>query len=288
MLNPDELRALRRLSLQAGRKVDTLLGGRYRSAFKGQGLVFEEVRTYQRGDDVRHIDWKVTARAQKPHIKRFREERQQTLVLAVDVSGSMFTGSGGVDGSTDKALQLARLAGGLAYAATDSGDQVGLLRFSEQPLDYLPPRASRAHAWAIIRSLFDAEAPRDRGTDLSAAIQALTRRLKRRSLVVLVSDFLDPGPWQPALTALAGRHGVHALLLHDPVEVLPPALGLVELQDAETGATQLVDLSKLRARRTVEARLSELRRCGVRAAAISTDQDPFQALRRHFESRGQR
>lgn len=287
MLNPDELRQLRRLSLQAGRHVDSLMGGRYRSAFKGQGLVFEEVRPYTRGDDVRHIDWKVTARAQAPHIKRFREERQQTLLLAVDVSGSMATGSGGLDGRTDKALQMARLAGGLAYAATQSGDRVGLLRFSDQEEGFLPPRAAKAHAWAVIRALF-VQQPAHRGTDLTAAIEGLARRLKRRTLVVLVSDFMDPGPWHKPLGALAARHGVHALVIHDPIEDTPPSLGLVELQDAETGARRLVDLSKLRGQQDPEERVRRLAKLGVRSAAISTNADPFSALVQHFARGGRR
>ncbi len=284
MLTPDELRQLRRLSLQAGRHVDSLMGGRYRSAFKGQGLVFEEVRPYTRGDDVRHIDWKVTARAQAPHIKRFREERQQTLLLAVDVSGSMDTGSGGQDGRTDKALQMARVAGGLAYAATQSGDRVGLLRFSDQEEGFLPPRAHKAHAWALIRSLFVSHSA-SQGTDLATAIEGLARRLKRRTLVVLVSDFMDPGPWQKPLGALASRHGVHALVIHDPIEASMPGLGLVELQDAETGARRLVDLSKLKAAHSPAERLKELAKLGVRGAAISTDEDPYAALLHHFSKR---
>ena len=284
MLNPDELRQLRRLSLQAGRQVDSLMGGRHRSAFKGQGLVFEEVRPYTRGDDVRHIDWKVTARAQAPHIKRFREERQQTLLLAVDVSGSMSTGSGGQDGGTDKALQMARVAGGLAYAATQSGDRVGLLRFSDQEESYLPPRANKAHAWGVIRALFEQDSA-SRGTDLATAIDGLARRLKRRTLLVLVSDFMDPGPWQKPLAVLASRHGVHAFLIHDPIETTMPGLGLVELQDAENGKRRLVDLSKFQSAHSPDQRLRVLAKLGVRGTAISTSEDPFSVLNQYFSKR---
>ncbi len=292
MLTPEELKQIRRISLQAGRRVDSLFAGGYRSAFKGQGMEFEEVRLYTPGDDVRHIDWNVTARARVPHIKEYREERELTILLAIDVSGSMGFGQ------PSKRLQMARVAGGLAYAAIRASDRVGLLAFSDHVEQYVPPRKSRGHAWRVIREAFEfagRETARPRGlrgffarparprTDVAAAADHLGKVLKRRSEVVLISDFLSPGDWTGPVRALAARHRVHALLLHDPLEEGGVVAGLAEVADAETGELRLIDLSTLGPRRRLAVRLDELRRAGCRATAISTDQDPFIVLRQHFE-----
>ena len=167
MLTPEELRQIRRLHVQLARRVDSPLAGEYRSAFRGQGMEFEEVRPYLPGDDVRHIDWNVTARANAPFIKEFREERELTLVLVLDVSGSMLFGGGGLDGRTDKRLQVARLAGALAFAAIRNRDRVGLLSFSDGVERYLPPRKSRGHAWAVIQAAFEEVGGKQTGLTLS-------------------------------------------------------------------------------------------------------------------------
>ncbi len=292
MLTAEELKQIQRISLQAGRRVDSLFAGGYRSAFKGRGMEFEEVRLYSPGDDVRHIDWNVTARARVPHVKEFREERELTIVLAIDVSGSMGFGR------PSKRLQMARVAGGLAYAAIRANDRVGMLAFSDHVEHYVPPRKSRGHAWRVIRETFEfagREAQRPGGlrglfarperphTDLAVAGEHLGKVLKRRSEVVLISDFMAPGEWVPPVRALAARHRVHALLLHDPLEGGGQARGLVEVADAETGELRLVDLSTLAAKVPLKARLEQLRRAGCRATAISTAEDPFLVLRQHFE-----
>lgn len=281
MLTVDELRQIRRLQVQIGRRVDSLVAGEYRSAFKGSGMEFEEVRTYSPGDDVRRIDWNVTARSGEPFVKLFREERELTLLLVLDVSGSIHFGSGGRDGRTDKRLQLARAAGGLAYAAIRSNDKVGLLTFTHRPEHVVPPRKSRGHGWQVIRAAFEATAA-ERGTALGPALQYAAKLLKRRSVVVILSDFLTEDPYADALGALVARHRVHGLLVHDPREAALPKLGLVTLQDAETGRTRTVDAATLVARAPVEHRLAELRRHGVRASAIGTDDDAFLKLIQHF------
>jgi len=147
LLTSDDLLQIRRLQLQLDRKVDSPFAGEYRSAFRGRGMEFEEVRPYVPGDDVRHIDWNVTARTGSPFIKEFREERELTLMVVMDVSGSVRFGSGGRDGRTDKRLQIARLAGALAYAAVRNGDRVGLVAFSDRVEQFLPPRKTRGYAW---------------------------------------------------------------------------------------------------------------------------------------------
>lgn len=281
MLTAEELRQLRRLSLQAGRAVDSPFGGEYRSAFRGQGMEFEEVRPYVPGDDVRHLDWNVTARTGEPYIKQFREERELTLMLVVDLSGSVGFGSGGRDGRTDKRLQLARLAGGLAWAAVRAGDRVGMLAFSDRIEEFLPPRKSRGHAWSVIRSVFEHQSE-GRGTDLAGALHRVQLTVRRRAVVCVISDFLSAGPFDRPLAVLASRHRVNAFVVHDPLEATLPGVGLVELEDAETGQRRLVDSGKMQLVETVDARLKRLRRAGARATAVRTDEDPFHSLLVHF------
>lgn len=285
MFTPEELRQIRRVALQAGRRVDALFAGGYRSAFKGQGMEFEEVRPYVPGDDVRRIDWNVSARAQEPHIKLFREERELTLVLAIDVSGSMRFGSGGRDGRTDKRLQQARVAGALALAASRSNDRLGLLAFTEQVELYVPPRKSRGHTLRVVREVFE-QRPARAGTQVGVALERLRRVLRRRAVICVLSDFLGPPTWRDALTALCGRHRVHTLVLHDRLESTPPGVGLVRVVDAETGQPRLWDAGALQGAQPVASRLDSLRRCGAWASAISTDEDPFKALELHFRRVG--
>ena len=281
MLTPDELKQIRRLHLQLNRRVDSPFAGQYRSAFRGMGMEFEEVRPYVPGDDVRHIDWNVTARASAPFIKRFREERELTLVIVLDQSGSLRVGTGGRDGKTDKRLQQARLAGALAWAAIRNGDRVGMLSFTSEVEQYLPPRKSRGHAWAVLQAAY-APPPARRGTHLAAALERLGRSLRRRSVVCVLSDWIAP-PFDRALSALCQRHHVNAFLLHDALEAALPAVGLIELEDAETGARRLVDASAWAPKEPVAARLGRLRRAGAWATAVSTGDDPFHALVGHFQ-----
>lgn len=283
MLTSEELRQIRRLHVQAGRRVDSLLAGDYRSAFKGSGMEFEEVRQYVPGDDVRRIDWNVTARTGEAWIKEFREERELTLLVLLDVSGSVRFGSGGRDGRTDKRLQMARAAGGLAYAALRTGDRVGLLTFSDRIHHYLPPRRSRGHGWQVISAAFE-HVGDDHGTDIAGALAYATKVLKRRAVVAVLSDFQAARPFGPELGALVRRHRTHALLFHDPREQGLPNVGLVSLRDAETGALRVVDSAALRAARSVDTRLGELRRYGVRASGISTGEDAFVRLQQHFRN----
>lgn len=287
MLTPEELRELRKLHITAGRRVDSLFGGDYRSAVRGRGMEFEEVREYHPGDDVRHIDWNVTARTDRPHVKVFREERQVTVMLCVDVSGSTRVGTGGGDGRASRRLQMARVAGGLAYASIRNRDTVGLVTFSDRIETVVLPRRTRGHAWAVIQAVFAARAEGS-GTDIQAALAQVSRVQRRRAVLVVVSDFLDSKPWQRIMTALAARHTVHAVLVHDPLDGQLPDLGLIDVYDPETGRTRVVDARKVLAGPTVEERVSVLRRTGARTLALSTEDDPFLALHRHFQRQGGR
>lgn len=281
-LTAEELRELRRLHLVAGRKVDSLFAGDYRSAVRGQGMEFEEVREYSPGDDVRHIDWNVTARTGEPFVKVFREERQLTVLLAVDVSGSTRVGSGGRDGRTDRRLQIARVAGGLAYASIRNQDRIGLVTFSDRVEAFLTPRRSRGHAWAVIQKVFEGTGSH-RGTSLPEVFRFIRQVQRRRAVVILVSDFLDESDWDTLMGSLARRHKVHALLVNDPLDEGFRKLGLVEVVDAETGRRKVVDGRFTRPLQTVEERLKRLRRTGAGAVAISTQDDPFQVLHTYFQ-----
>ena len=283
MLTTEELRQIQRLSIQLNRRVDSPFAGEYRRAFRGQGMEFEEVRAYVPGDDIRHIDWNVTARSDQPFIKVFREERELTVMLVLDISGSMRVGSGGQDGRTDKRLQAARLAGALAYAAIRNQDRVGLATFTDRVEKLVPPRKARGHAWGVIREAFAGD-PRRRGTALGEVLEQVGRLLKRRAVVCVLSDFLGESDWRRPLAVLGRRHQVSAFLLHDPLEAALPGVRLVELEDAETGRRRLVDAVSLRARVPLEVRLRDLRRAGARARAVGTDEDPFRELLAHFRS----
>jgi len=282
VLTAEELRELRRLHVSAGKRVDSLFAGDYRSAVRGQGMEFEDIREYVPGDDVRHIDWNVTARTGQPFIKVYREERQVTVLLVVDVSGSTRLGSGGRDGRTDRRLQIARVAGGLAYASLRNQDRVGLVTFSDRIETYLAPRRSRGHTWAIIQNVYEGQGGH-RGTDLAEAVRFVRQVQRRRAVLVFVSDFLDPGAWQRGMGSLARKHKLHGVMVTDPIDEGLAQLGLVELVDSETGRTQLVDGARLKPREPVEARLQALRRTGTRAVALSTTDDPYAVLHRHFQ-----
>ena len=287
-LTPDELREIRRLHLQLGRRTDAVLAGDYRSAMRGRGMEFDEVRPYAPGDDVRHIDWNVTARSGEPFIKVFREERQLTVLLVVDVSGSTRTGSGGRDGRSDRRLQLARVAGALAFASIRNRDQLGLVTFSDQVETYLPPRRTRGHTWQVIQQVY-AGASEGSGTDLGSALHFAAGVMRRRGSVVVISDFLDDGPWERTMGLLASRHHVYAACVTDALDDGLGGLGLVEVVDAETGLRRVVDAATLTGRTSAEARLERLRRAGAHALRVDTREDPILALHRGLQRpRGRR
>lgn len=281
-LTPEELKELRRLHVSAGRKVDSLFAGDYRSAVRGQGMEFEDIREYYPGDDVRHIDWNVTARTGQPFIKVFREERQRTVLLLVDVSGSTRVGSGGRDGRTDRRLQIARIAGGMAYASIRNQDRIGLVTFSDRVEEFLTPRRTRGHAWAIIQHVYEALGSH-RGTDIAELCRFVRQVQRRRAVLILVSDFFDSGDWDTLYGSMARKHELHSILVTDPLDEGLHKLGLIEAVDAETGRRRLVDGRTMRGRLSVDDRLRRLRRAGSKAVAISTEDDAFAALHAHFQ-----
>lgn len=277
MLSPDDLQLIRRLHLRLGRQVDAPFIGDYRSAFRGNGMEFEDVRAYVPGDDVRRIDWNVTARVGSPHIKEFREEREMCVMLVCDVSASMRFGSQGID----KRRQMARLAGALAFAAIRSGDRVGLLRFAENIETFVPPKKGRGHVWRVIQEVFNVSTA-GKGTSLQQALQHLRLALKGRLTIVLLTDCWSPLSELQPLGALCLKHRVHAFVLHDPLEYAFPKKGLFYLQDSESGGQQLIDAAQYSSRMPLADRLKALRRYGAHARAVSTQDDPISTLLTHF------
>ena len=229
------LRSVRRIEIGTRRPIDEVMAGAYHSSFKGRGMEFAEVREYVPGDDVRTIDWNVTARTGRPHVKQFVEERELTVVLAVDVSASGTFGSR-ARSKTEAAAMLGAL---LAFSAARNGDKVGLMLFSDRVERWIPPAKGRGHSLRCLREMLACE-PEGRGTDIALAMAELRKQLRRRAVVVLVSDFLDDGYEQP-LKLLAGKHDLLALGIVDPREAELPESGLVELEDAESGELRLID-----------------------------------------------
>ena len=237
MLPREVIRQIRRLQLRARRAVEDLLGGEYHSVFRGTGMAFEEVRNYQPGDDVRSIDWNVTARMSLPFVKRYVEERERTVLLAVDVSGSLAFGTG----SHRKREVAAELAAVLAFTAIGNNDRVGLMQFTDHVEHYLPPGKGSRHVLRLIRDVLFYE-PRGRRTSLAGGLDHLNRVQRKPAIVFLFSDFLDAG-FEKALKRTAGRHDLIAVRLSDPREEVLPPVGLVQLEDAETKERLLIDTS---------------------------------------------
>ncbi|MBM4159700.1 MAG: DUF58 domain-containing protein [Ignavibacteria bacterium] len=231
------LKKVRQLELRTRGLVNQVFSGEYHSVFKGRGMAFSEVREYQLGDDVRLIDWNVTARFDHPFVKIFEEERELTVMLLVDMSGSQFFGSQG-QLKRDIAVELSTI---LAFSAMKNNDKVGAILFSDQIEKFVPPRKGRSHALRIVRELISFE-PRRSLTSLKTALEYLNHVLKKRSIVFLISDFMDSG-YETALRIAGKRHDVIGVILLDPREHELPRVGLITFRDAETGTQQWVDTS---------------------------------------------
>lgn len=290
MLPREVLRQIRRLQLRARRAVEDVLGGEYHSVFKGTGMSFEEVREYQPGDDIRSIDWNVTARMGHPFVKRYIEERELTLVLMVDCSGSQQFGTQ-IQQKREVAAELASL---LAFCAISNNDKVGLIAFTDQVERFVPPRKGVQHALRLIRDVLFFQ-PKRTGTSIRQGLDYLNRVQRRRAIVFLLSDFIDEG-YEKLLRRTGRRHDLTAVLIGDPrEETLPPA-GLLELEDAETGRHWLLDTSSPQVR-AAYAQASRERREKIRQLAhssrtdlieVSTDGGHLDALVRYFELREHR
>jgi uncharacterized protein (DUF58 family) len=290
MLPREVVRQIRRLQLRARRAVEDLLGGEYHSIFKGMGIAFEEVREYQPGDDIRTIDWNVTARMGHPFIKRFVEERELTVLLAVDCSASNLFGTQ----LQQKREVAAELAAILAFSAIRNNDKVGLIQFTDRVERFVPPRKGTRHVLRLIRDVLFFQ-PARRQTSIKEGLDYLNRVLHRRAIVFLLSDFLDQG-YERAFKQTGRRHDLVAIRIGDPREEEMPAVGLLDLEDAETGARLVLDTSSRKVR-TAYAEAARRRRETVRRLSrssridlieVSTDGGHLDALIRFFHLRERR
>lgn len=251
MIPREILKKVRRIEISTKRVVNDLFSGEYHSTFKGQGMEFEEVREYQPGDDVRLIDWNVTARTGFPHVKKFREERELSVVMLVDASSS------GRFGTRErfKSETAAELCALLAFSAIKNNDKVGLIIFTDRIEKFVPPKKGRAHVLRLIREILAFE-PVGTGTDIAGALEYFSRVIKRKSVVFLISDFLSEDYYKP-LQIANNKHDIIAMKVSDPRESEFENVGLLELEDVETGEVFLVDTSSKEFRREFAARAQE-------------------------------
>jgi len=267
--------------------IDDRLSGDYHSVFKGQGVEFDEVRPYVPGDDVRSIDWNVTARTGSPHVKRFSEERELTVIFLVDVSGSQIFGSG----TRSKSELAAEITCLLAMTAIRNQDKIGLILFSDRILKSIPPRKGRTAVMRLVREVLAADETRE-GTDITAALRFLNNVQKRKAVVFLVSDFQDTG-YEKELRVTARHHDVIACPLSDPCESVLPDVGLIELQDPESGELLLVDTSSASLREAFRAQAADaneqllrfLKRTGIDFIRLSTATPYIDDVRALFRRR---
>lgn len=283
---------LRRLEWTVLKRLDGALHGDYRTLFRGAGLDLADLREYQYNDDVRHIDWNVTARLQVPHVREFHEDRELGAWFLVDMSASVDFGSRG----TSKQSLAAEFVALLARVLTRRGNRVGLLRYGSRVDTVIPPRSGRRHVLHLLASLLQAPPAARKQTDLGEMLQHAVRALRRRSLVFLVSDFISVAGWAPWLARLAQRHEVIAIRLYDPLEMQLPDIGGVLMQDAETGEQIWVDTHDTAfrrrfaaaARRREEALRAALAGAGVDALELSTEDDLASAILRFADLRKRR
>ncbi len=282
---------IRGIEIRTRRLAASALGGEYRSIFRGAGIEFSEAREYTPGDDVRLIDWNITARTGTPWVKEFVEERELTAIVAVDRSASALVAREGA-GRLKAAAELTAMLG---FAAAQNGDRTGLLCFSEGIDAYVPPRRGTRHVLRLVHDVLADDTPASSQTSIGTAAEYLNRVLKRRSVIFLISDFFDDGYLQ-ALRDLAQRHEVIALSLVDPLDLELPDLGLVEVADVERGQRMLVDTAdaRIRARYATEAAARVERRkriltaAGVDEVEIRLDEDSVAPLREYFHRRAYR
>lgn len=253
MISKEILSKIRKLEIHTKGLVNNIFGGEYQSAFKGRGMEFSEVREYTFGDDVRQIDWNVTARSSQPYIKVFEEEREQTLMLCVDISPSGFFGS-----RSQTKMELAiEICAVLAFSAIKNGDKVGMVLFSDQIEKVIPPKKGRTHVLRLIRELYATE-PQGSNTKIAEALSYVNRLLNRRAIIVLASDFQDDS-FEKQHRITARKHDLVNLVINDKLEQELPDIGVVPLQDAETGRQVIVDTSSPKVREAYRRRVDDQR-----------------------------
>ena len=290
MLPREILKKVKRIEIRTRGLVDSFFGGEYHSSFKGRGMTFSEVREYQPGDDVRLIDWNVTARSGNPFIKVFEEERELTVFLLVDISSS---GSFGSENYLKKTVG-AEIASVLGFSAIKNNDKVGLILFSNDIVKYIPPKKGKSHVLRVIRELIYTDS-KGRGTSISNALDFVMKVSKRKSVVFLLSDFIDENYWD-SLKIVNRKHDFVGIKISDPFEVNFPNVGMLKAEDPETGSVFWIDTSNYSDlknmndsnRKKVDSFLKRTKKSGIDIVSISTSNDYIEPLMKFFKKRGKK
>ena len=289
METSDLIKKVRKIEIKTRGLSHNIFAGEYHSAFKGRGMSFSEVREYQYGDDVRDIDWNVTARFNKPYIKVFEEERELTVMLVIDLSESLDFGTV----RQTKRDMVTEIAATIAFAAIQNNDKIGVIFFTDRVEKFIPPQKGRKHILYIIRELLNFE-PQSSRTDISMPLQFLTNALKKRCTAFVISDFIDNGDFKNAMTIANRKHDVVAIQVYDRRLAELPKIGLIKMRDAESGEEIFVDTSSSKVQsaqrewwRSQREKLDEtLKKSRVDSVSIRTDQDYVKALMNLFAQRG--
>ncbi|MEJ2039102.1 MAG: DUF58 domain-containing protein [Desulfosarcinaceae bacterium] len=294
MLPSELIKKIKKVHIRTGRTVNTLMAGQYKSVFRGAGIEFEEVREYAPGDDVKSIDWKVSARLGRPFVKRYREERELIVMLVVDLSAS---GRFGTRESSKQEL-AAETAAILAFNAIRNNDKVGAILFTDQVERYIPPQKGSGHVWRVIKEIFSHQ-PQNTGTDISQAVGFLGQVCRKRSVAFVISDFILPGGGEVVdrqMRSTARKHELINVMISDPGEFALPPAGLLTVRDLETGRLARLDASHAGTRRAFSTMrrqnhdriLEQFKAAGLDCVEISTDDSAADALTRYFRARERR
>ena len=283
------LKKIRKIEIKTRGLSSNIFAGEYHSAFKGRGMTFSEVREYQYGDDIRDIDWNVTARMGHPYVKVYEEEREMTVMLLVDVSRSRLFGAVG----EEKREMIAEIAATIAFSAISNNDKLGMLFFSDKIEKFIPPKKGKKHILFLIRELLDFT-PENPGTDIGVALRYFTDAQKKRSTTFLISDFIDSHDFSRPLSIAARKHDLIAVQVYDRRDASLPDVGMMRVADLETGADRWIDTSNKKVRRAYDrwwydrqqAMTEAMQRSRVDIASVSTDEDYVKSLMALFRMRG--
>ena len=285
------LKKVRKIEIKTRGLSQNIFAGEYHSAFKGRGMTFSEVREYQYGDDIRDIDWNVTARQNHPYVKVYEEEREMTVMLLIDTSGSRCFGAVGME----KREMITEIAATLAFSAIHNNDKIGVIFFSDKIEKFIPPKKGKKHILFIIRELIDFQ-PESQGTDISYALRYLTDALKKRCTTFVISDFIDNHDYYKSLSIANNKHDVTAIQVYDKRDSQFPDVGLIRVMDLETQEERWLDTSSSKVRQAHSkwwyerqiAMNTTMQRCRVDVASIATDENYVKALMALFQKRGVR
>ncbi len=285
------IKKVRKIEIKTRGLSQNIFAGEYHTAFKGRGMTFAEVREYQYGDDVRDIDWNVTARHNHPYVKVYEEERELTVMLLVDVSGSRMFGAVG----EDKREMIAEVAATIAFSAIQNNDKIGVIFFSDKIEKFIPPKKGKKHILFIIRELLDFT-PENKGTDIAMALRYFTDALKKRTTSFLISDFIDEKDYYTAMSVASNKHDLIGIQIYDKRDTQIPDIGLLRVRDLETGRERWIDTSMPSTRKALgkwwyerqQAMTETMSRCRVDSTSIATDEDYVKALMSLFRKRAAR